>query len=260
MGCKGTFTGTRFQLVTSGAAVGEPLVETDTYVAGDMVTFSDGRICWPYVSMTWSLSEAVAYGGSTASTTSLSFACMSSGSGSNSTSGNTVSSSAATSVAAATTVAVEATTSATAIASTLITSIRSSSTQAAAEDSETQSEVTVPVTATVVPIESATEVVSSTAAASETEVVVAPVESVSEVISSTTAPVESSTEAISTASTPVEATTLATPTAVSSGWAFPTGSRPSHSHRGSVRPSASASPGYGSESKSGCGSSQKHQI
>ena len=88
MGCSGQFAGSFFQQVDStGAQVGAPLKETDTYVAGDMVTMSDGRICWPYVSMTWDLSAPVAYSGSTVTTTKMSFACMSlDGSSANSTS------------------------------------------------------------------------------------------------------------------------------------------------------------------------------
>ena len=86
MGCRGKFTGSRFQLVTndgSGTAVGEPLTSQDVTVAGDLVTMADGRICWPYVSMDWDLSSPVAYGGSQTTTTKMSFACISlSGSGS----------------------------------------------------------------------------------------------------------------------------------------------------------------------------------
>ncbi|KAL1623656.1 hypothetical protein SLS56_008177 [Neofusicoccum ribis] len=78
MGCTGDFVGTFFQQVDStGAKVGDAFSVKDTFVAGDMVTMSDGRICWPYVSMTWDLSTAVAYGGSSASTKKMSFACLS---------------------------------------------------------------------------------------------------------------------------------------------------------------------------------------
>lgn len=95
MGCKGTFTGSKFQLVNSaGDKVGTPLSSMDTYVAGDMVTFPDGRICWPYVNMTWSLSQAVGYGSPTTSTKQMSFACMSNG--------NTTTAAAASSAIAAT--------------------------------------------------------------------------------------------------------------------------------------------------------------
>ncbi|KAI0126202.1 hypothetical protein BJ170DRAFT_463520 [Xylariales sp. AK1849] len=111
MGCKGTFTGSRFQLVTNGTAVGEALVETDTFVAGDMVTMSDGRICWPYVSMTWDLSEAVAYEGSSITSTSMSFACVSNGDGAgDSTTTSAASTIAATSATTSSAITTEATT------------------------------------------------------------------------------------------------------------------------------------------------------
>lgn len=76
MGCRGAFTGAFYQLVANGTKVGEPLKVTDTFVAGDMVTMADGRICWPYVSMQWDLSQPVPYGGSTETADKLSFACM----------------------------------------------------------------------------------------------------------------------------------------------------------------------------------------
>ncbi|THW04424.1 hypothetical protein D6D26_02776 [Aureobasidium pullulans] len=81
MGCQGEFSGSYFQLVNKGSKVGEPLKLMDTYVAGDMVTMDDGRICWPYVNMTWRLDQAAgSYGGLPSSTTKqISFACMSSG-------------------------------------------------------------------------------------------------------------------------------------------------------------------------------------
>lgn len=78
MGCRGTFAGTKFQLVTSsGTKSGTAITSEKVYVAGDMVTMSDGRICWPYVSMTWSLE------GPTTGTAGkkMSFACMTNGSG-----------------------------------------------------------------------------------------------------------------------------------------------------------------------------------
>lgn len=77
MGCAGEFSGTRFQLVDrSGQKIGVPMVKEDVYVAGDMVTTNDGRICWPYVNMKWSLAEP-AYGASEATTKKMSFACIS---------------------------------------------------------------------------------------------------------------------------------------------------------------------------------------
>ncbi|KAG6362757.1 hypothetical protein INS49_007851 [Diaporthe citri] len=110
MGCRGKFTGSRFQLVTNdgtGKAVGEPLTSTDVTVAGDLVTMADGRICWPYVSMDWDLSSPVGYGGSTTTTTKMSFACISLG-GSGSSSGGSASSNSAAAAAAAATSSVPA--------------------------------------------------------------------------------------------------------------------------------------------------------
>lgn len=76
MGCRGQFAGTFFQEVDStGSKVGESFSSDDVYVAGDMVTMSDGRICWPYVSMTWDLSQAND-GSSSATGKKLSFACL----------------------------------------------------------------------------------------------------------------------------------------------------------------------------------------
>lgn len=78
-GCRGTFTGAYYQLVNSdGTLVGKPYMTKDVTVSGDMVTFGDGKICWPYVSGPWDLAEPVSdYGGTTGSTvTKISFACM----------------------------------------------------------------------------------------------------------------------------------------------------------------------------------------
>lgn len=120
MGCRGKFTGSKFQLVSNdgtGKAVGEPLTSQDVTVAGDLVTMADGRICWPYVSMTWDLSSPVGYGGSTTTTTKMSFACISlSGSGS-STGGSSASSSAAATAASSTAAAAPASSSAAAVTS-----------------------------------------------------------------------------------------------------------------------------------------------
>lgn len=79
MGCGGEFTGTYYQLVDiEGKTHGDAVKSMDTYVAGDMVTVGDGRICWPYVEMEWSLSKPSGWGGveGTANATSMSFACM----------------------------------------------------------------------------------------------------------------------------------------------------------------------------------------
>ncbi|KAJ6183871.1 hypothetical protein N7519_005172 [Penicillium mononematosum] len=80
MGCRGQFAGTFFQEVSSdGSKVGDAFKSPDVYVAGDMVTMSDGRICWPYVSMEWDLSQAVGYGTTSSTTKKMSFACMNTG-------------------------------------------------------------------------------------------------------------------------------------------------------------------------------------
>lgn len=79
MGCRGAYTGSYFQLVTDGKKVGEPVKATDVYVAGDMVTMADGRVCWPYVDMKWTLDGPVQ---NAASVKEMSFACMSNGAGS----------------------------------------------------------------------------------------------------------------------------------------------------------------------------------
>lgn len=74
MGCKGAFTGAYYQLVSNGKKVGEPIKSMDTFVAGDMVTMADGRICWPYVDMDWKLDGPIQ---NPASVNKISFACMS---------------------------------------------------------------------------------------------------------------------------------------------------------------------------------------
>ncbi|KAF2027802.1 hypothetical protein EK21DRAFT_71130, partial [Setomelanomma holmii] len=79
MGCKGAFTGSYFQLVKDGKKVGMPLKSMDVYVAGDMVTMSDGRVCWPYVDMDWKLDAPV---NNPSSVKAISFACMRNGAGS----------------------------------------------------------------------------------------------------------------------------------------------------------------------------------
>lgn len=79
MGCQGEFSGSYFQLVNKGEKIGQPIQSMDTYVAGDMVTMGDGRICWPYVNMTWRLDGTAGQYGSLPSSTTrqMSFACMS---------------------------------------------------------------------------------------------------------------------------------------------------------------------------------------
>ncbi|KAK7757929.1 hypothetical protein SLS62_000307 [Diatrype stigma] len=108
MGCRGAFTGAYYQLVDTSTStaqkVGEPLKVTDTFVAGDMVAMPGSqRICWPYVAMDWDLSEPVPYGGSTATTKAISFACVSlDGSGSSDNSSSSSSSSTAASAGSST--------------------------------------------------------------------------------------------------------------------------------------------------------------
>ncbi|KAI4728110.1 hypothetical protein E4T49_04007 [Aureobasidium sp. EXF-10728] len=96
MGCQGEFSGSYFQLVNKGEKVGQPIQSMDTYVAGDMVTMTDGRICWPYVNMTWRLDgTAGQYGSLSSSTTKqISFACMEIADAADASSSATVSSSA----------------------------------------------------------------------------------------------------------------------------------------------------------------------
>jgi hypothetical protein len=77
MGCRGTFAGTYFQQVDStGSKVGQAFSADDVYVAGDMVTMSDGRICWPYVNMTWDLSQSIDDSSSSATGKKMSIACV----------------------------------------------------------------------------------------------------------------------------------------------------------------------------------------
>ena len=76
MGCRGDFTGTFYQLVNgAGEKLGEPVKSMDSFVAGDMVTMNDGRICWPYVNMEWRL-DAVTRALPSSATNKMSFACM----------------------------------------------------------------------------------------------------------------------------------------------------------------------------------------
>jgi len=77
MGCSGTFTGSYFQQVdNTGKKVGSPISAMDVFVAGDIVNMGTGKLCWPYVDMTWDLSLPVGGGLPTTSTSKMSFACM----------------------------------------------------------------------------------------------------------------------------------------------------------------------------------------
>jgi hypothetical protein len=78
MGCSGTFTGSYFQQVDiSGKKVGSKISAMDVFVAGDMVNIGTGKLCWPYVNMTWDLSLPVGGGLPTTTTSQMSFACIS---------------------------------------------------------------------------------------------------------------------------------------------------------------------------------------
>lgn len=78
MGCSGTFTGSYFQQVDStGKKLGSPISAMDVFVAGDIVNMGTGKLCWPYVDMTWDLSLPVGGGLPTTSTLKMSFACIS---------------------------------------------------------------------------------------------------------------------------------------------------------------------------------------
>jgi hypothetical protein len=78
MGCSGMFTGSYFQQVDStGKKLGNPISVVDVFVAGDMVNMGTGKLCWPYVDMTWDLSLPVGGGLPVTSTSQMSFACIS---------------------------------------------------------------------------------------------------------------------------------------------------------------------------------------
>lgn len=101
-GCRGTFTGASYQLVSSdGTLVGDALVTKDVTVSGDLVTMPDGRICWPYVNQAWDLDGVVGWGYTSTNVTKMSFACLSAD-GSASSAGTSSSAAAATTSQAAT--------------------------------------------------------------------------------------------------------------------------------------------------------------
>ncbi|MBW0482195.1 hypothetical protein O181_021910 [Austropuccinia psidii MF-1] len=53
MSCNGTYSGTTYQLVNvQGSKSGTSLIK-QIPVGGDMVTLTEGKICWPYVPTTW---------------------------------------------------------------------------------------------------------------------------------------------------------------------------------------------------------------
>jgi len=72
LSCSGTFAGTSFQFVDSaGSKVGAETVDTTVTVSGDMAVVN-GKICWPYVDHTWTLSAPRSKG---TLTQKMSFAC-----------------------------------------------------------------------------------------------------------------------------------------------------------------------------------------
>lgn len=127
-GCQGTFTGANYQLVSSdGTLVGEPLVTKDVTVSGDLVTMTDGRICWPYVSQEWDLNGVVGWGFTSTNVTKMSFACLNadgtaSTSGSSSTAASSVVASSSAAVTSSAEVAVAAAASTSSSATVLLSS------------------------------------------------------------------------------------------------------------------------------------------
>lgn len=159
-GCEGTFTGSYFQLVSNGEKSGEAVKSDNVYVAGDMVTMSDGRICWPYVDMDWSLNAASQGWKKRAdSVSAISFACMSTG-GSGSGSGSNSSSSAVASSAPAT----PAASSAAATSAAAVASSKASASSAATGVDEVAISTAIPITET-----PTAPAVSSTAAAEDAD-------------------------------------------------------------------------------------------
>ncbi|PSR84277.1 hypothetical protein BD289DRAFT_368886 [Coniella lustricola] len=168
-GCRGTFTGSYFQLVSTsadanGTAVGEPLVKSDVYVSGDMVTMADGRICWPYVNMDWDLSGVVGWSYTSSNVTSMSFACMSLDATTSS------SSSSSTTAASSSAVAVQASTSSVAAqASTSSLAAQASTSSLAAQVSTSSvAEVVAAASSTAAAEQAATTLATSVVAASAT--------------------------------------------------------------------------------------------
>lgn len=159
-GCRGAFTGSRFQLVTSdngGTAVGDALESTDVTVSGDLVTMGDGRICWPYVSQDWDLSGIVDYTFQPSNVTKMSFACVSLD-GTSSTASSTAS--AAASTAASTVAAASSSSAAAAVSSSSAATVVAA---AASTPSSAAQEATSPVV-----VSSSTASVAAAAAAAPT--------------------------------------------------------------------------------------------
>jgi hypothetical protein len=166
MGCRGQFAGTFFQEVSSdGSKVGDAFTRNDVYIAGDMVTMSDGRICWPYVSMEWDLSQAVGYGTTSSTTKKMSFACM----GTEETTNTTTSAGTTTTAAATMTTAAAVETTAAALETTSNVSSVAIATTSAAAVAETPAAVETPAAAetTVAALATITSAETTTSAAAE---------------------------------------------------------------------------------------------
>ncbi|KAG4430085.1 hypothetical protein IFR05_014430 [Cadophora sp. M221] len=80
LSCSGTYAGTSFQIIDkTGAKVGAAVTDTKVFVSGDIANVGTGKVCWPYVDMTWDLSGPK---DSATPVTKMSFACASTGGGS----------------------------------------------------------------------------------------------------------------------------------------------------------------------------------
>ncbi|KAH9223558.1 hypothetical protein DL95DRAFT_431478 [Leptodontidium sp. 2 PMI_412] len=80
LSCSGTYAGTSFQVIDkTGAKVGAAVTDTKVFVSGDIANVGTGKVCWPYVDMTWDLSAPK---DSATPVTKMSFACASTGGGS----------------------------------------------------------------------------------------------------------------------------------------------------------------------------------
>ncbi|RDW94450.1 hypothetical protein BP5796_00213 [Coleophoma crateriformis] len=148
LGCTGTYAGTSFQLVdNTGAKIGSTVNSTEVFVSGDIANVGTGKVCWPYVSMTWDLSQPL---DSATPVTQMSFACASTGGDST----TTASSSAAASVTAASTAAAIA-------ASSSAAAVSSASTAAAVVASSSATVVSSASNVAAVAISSSTNVATS---------------------------------------------------------------------------------------------------
>lgn len=227
MGCRGQFAGTFFQEVSSdGSKVGDAFTSTDVYIAGDMVTMSNGRICWPYVSMEWDLSQAVGYGTTSSTTKKMSFACMSTEETTNTT----------TSAKTTTTAAASKTTATTVEATSVVSSAAMETTSSAVAVTETPAaavETTSAVNSGAIETTSSAAAVAETPAAVETtaaaETTVAAVVTIASAKTATSAAAEQAVQAMTTFATQAHqsskpSTVVATPSSVVTAQAIPTDS------------------------------------